>query len=104
VGGPVGPCNQGWALAQNRIVMNIRDKKNSKILRAILFCLNADPTLKLLGVDYKSNREVYKCRVLDYNFGGRITVNLDERFVNSAFNWLKFDGKWWEKLTETEKE
>jgi len=51
--------------------------------------------MRLYGVDYKVDKEIYKCRVLDYGFGGRVTVRLEEKFVRSAINWLKKGGSWW---------
>lgn len=51
--------------------------------------------MKLYGVDYKYNRELYKCRLLDEKFGGRVTVYLEEQFIRSAIAWINKGGKWW---------
>jgi hypothetical protein len=76
--------------------MNILDDKNMVVIKAIKFCLNWNPaTMHLYGVDYKVDKELYKCRVLDRDFGGRVTVRLEEKFVRSAINWLKNGGLWW---------
>lgn len=76
--------------------MNIHDPKNIPIIKAIKFCLNWNPkTMKLLGVKYSVDKEIYKCRVFDPDWGGRTTVRLEEKFVRSAINWLKNGGQWW---------
>jgi hypothetical protein len=73
--------------------MNIYDAKNQPIIKAIKFCLNYNPDyMKLKWVEYKVNREIYKCRVLDHKFGGIVTIHLQEKFVRSAVNWLKNGG------------
>lgn len=79
--------------------MNIYANENQPIIKAIKFCLNWNSaTMKLLGVDYSVDKEIYKCRVLDRDFGGRVTARLEEKFVRSAINWLKSGGKWWMPL------
>lgn len=79
--------------------MNILNSKNKEVIKAIKFCLNwHSQTMKLYGIDYKVDKEIYKCRVLDEVFGGRVTVRLEEKFVRSAINWLKSGGKYWNKI------
>jgi len=76
--------------------MNIIEEKNREVIKAIKFCLNWNSaTMRLYGVEYKVDKELYKCRVLDRDFGGRVTVRLEEKFVRSAINWLKNGGLWW---------
>jgi CHASE2 domain-containing sensor protein len=64
--------------------MNICDTKNRMYVNAIKFCLNFNGQIKLIGVDYKSGKDIYKCRVIDHQFGGRVTVRLNGDFVRSA--------------------
>jgi hypothetical protein len=75
------------------VCMNIYDPKHAPVIKAIKFCLNYHPAnMRILGVDYKESRELYKCRVLDHEFGGRVTVYLEEKFVRHAINWLNQGG------------
>ena len=64
--------------------MNIYDPKNQMYMKAIKFCLNFNQHIQLKSVDYKSQKDIYKCRVLDHQFGGNVTVNLNGFFVRSA--------------------
>lgn len=68
--------------------MNIYDPQNKNIIKAIKFCLNWGSGMKLLGVDYKTSKELYKVKVFDPQFGGRTTIRLEEKFVRSAINWV----------------
>jgi len=72
--------------------MNIYDPKNQDYIKAIKFCLNFNGKIKLLYVDYKGDKDIFKCRVLDHQFGGRITVNLNGFFVRNALKRV-FDNK-----------
>ena len=69
---------------ERKFDMNIYDTKNQMYVKAIKFCLNFNGKIDLLYVDYKSGKDIYKCRVLDHQFGGRLTVRLDGSFVRSA--------------------
>lgn len=64
--------------------MNIFDPKNQMYAKAIKFCLNFNQHIKLRSVDYKSSKDIYKCRVIDHQFGGHVTVRLNGCFVRSA--------------------
>lgn len=64
--------------------MNIFDSKNQMYVKAIKFCLNFNQHIHLKGIDYKSQKDIYKCRVLDHQFGGLVTVRLNGDFVRSA--------------------
>jgi len=73
--------------------MNIYDPKNKDVVNAIKFCLNWGNGMKLLGVKYSTDKEIYKCRVFDPNWGGRTTIRLDEKFVRHAIQWIQKGGK-----------
>lgn len=79
--------------------MNIYDLKNANTVKAIKFCLNWDPKImKLYSVKYSIDKEIYKVSVLDYNWGGRTTCRLTEKFVRSSRNWLNAGGSFfWDK-------
>lgn len=69
--------------------MNIYDPKNKKWIQAIRFCLNAKDDIKLLNVKYSEEKDIYKCRVIDYTFGGRVTIRLEGKFVRSSYKWIE---------------
>lgn len=64
--------------------MNIFDPKNQMYMKAIKFCLNFNGHIQLKSVDYKTSKDIYKCRVLDHQFGSNVTVRLNGDFVRSA--------------------
>lgn len=73
--------------------MDIRGKKFKEVLKAIKFCLNWNPlSMELYSVDYKVDKELYKCEILDRDFGGVVEIRLEEKFVRSGINWLKNGG------------
>ena len=77
--------------------INIYSRENQEIVKSIKFCLNWNPqTCKLLSVKYSVDKELYKVRMIDYDFGGRVTVRLEEKFVRHAMLWLRNGGKWWQ--------
>jgi hypothetical protein len=51
--------------------------------------------MTLYGVDYKVDKELYKCELLDRDFGGVVEIRLEEKFVRSGINWLKNGGLLW---------
>ncbi len=64
--------------------MNIYGSKNQHQIKAVKFCLNFNDKIKLVSVDYKSQKDIYKVRVIDHQFGSRATVRLNGNFVRSA--------------------
>lgn len=73
--------------------IELTENKNKVVIEAIKFCLNWNPlSMELYSVDYKTDKELYKCELLDRDFGGWVEVRLNEKFVRSGINWLKNGG------------
>jgi hypothetical protein len=64
--------------------LDIFDLKSQHQVKAIKFCLNFNDKIKLLSVDYSCDKDIYKCDVLDNQFGGLVTIRLDGDFVRNA--------------------
>jgi len=76
--------------------IRLTENRNSIIIEAIKFCLNWNPlSMELDRVDYKEDKELYKCELLDRGFGGWVEIRLEEKFVRSAINWLNNGGLGW---------
>jgi hypothetical protein len=61
------------------------------IIRAIKLVCNWDSDMRLHGVVYNTNKELYKIRVTEHGF--RYTIRLEEKLVRHAINHLKEGGK-----------
>jgi hypothetical protein len=74
--------------------IGLTENKLKGIVESIMFCLNWNPlSMELYSVKYKIDKEIYKCELLDRDFGGVVEVRLEEKFVRSGVKWLRNGGK-----------